>query len=172
MYGLTCWRMEMEKVAVFPVPDCAWAITSWPFTTGTIARCWMAEGRSKLQKKIHVRRHHIISVNHSPVSIDSTKEFWLQVHVIKAKRAQWQIMRCSVTTIQDHTHLSTTWSQLDSISFSRTSWNSSLWTKNEKASWQTFEAIVHTMTWIASYRYVKNPLDDARKINSQVDQLG
>ncbi len=25
-----CWRMEMLKVAVFPVPDCAWAITSIP----------------------------------------------------------------------------------------------------------------------------------------------
>lgn len=24
------WRMEMTKVAVFPVPDWAWAITSWP----------------------------------------------------------------------------------------------------------------------------------------------
>jgi hypothetical protein len=25
------WRMEMEKVAVLPVPDCAWAITSLPW---------------------------------------------------------------------------------------------------------------------------------------------
>ena len=24
----TCWRMEIEKVAVLPVPDWAWAITS------------------------------------------------------------------------------------------------------------------------------------------------
>jgi hypothetical protein len=38
----------MEKVAVLPVPDCACAITSCPLTTGTIARCWIAEGRSKL----------------------------------------------------------------------------------------------------------------------------
>lgn len=36
---LTCCRMEMEKVAVLPVPDWACAITSWPFTTGTMARC-------------------------------------------------------------------------------------------------------------------------------------
>jgi len=42
----------------------------------------------KTAKKIHGRRHYIISVDHSPISIDSTKEFWLQVHVIKAKRAQ------------------------------------------------------------------------------------
>ena len=54
----------MEKVAVFPVPDCAWAMTSEPgkrgqrhekfglithepLMTGMIARCWIAEGRSK-----------------------------------------------------------------------------------------------------------------------------
>lgn len=56
----------MEKVAVLPVPDCACAMTSWPWIrqrlafdiggaqeansplmTGMMARCWMAEGRSK-----------------------------------------------------------------------------------------------------------------------------
>ena len=37
--ALTFWRIEMEKVAVLPVPDWAWAITSCPFTTGTMARC-------------------------------------------------------------------------------------------------------------------------------------
>ena len=40
------WRMEMEKVAVFPVPDCAWAMTSRPLMMGLMARCWMAEGFS------------------------------------------------------------------------------------------------------------------------------
>lgn len=44
---LTRWRMEMEKVAVFPVPDWAWAITSRPVMMGMMARCWIAEGRSK-----------------------------------------------------------------------------------------------------------------------------
>lgn len=29
----------MENVAVFPVPDWAWAITSRPLVTGTIALC-------------------------------------------------------------------------------------------------------------------------------------
>jgi hypothetical protein len=37
----------MEKVAVLPVPDCAWAITSLPWVIGKIARCWIAEGFSK-----------------------------------------------------------------------------------------------------------------------------
>jgi hypothetical protein len=58
----------MEKVAVLPVPDWAWAITSLPdqnvrrydffffsfqseknspLMMGMMARCWMAEGRSK-----------------------------------------------------------------------------------------------------------------------------
>ena len=44
--NLTC-RIEMEKVAVLPVPDCAWAITSLPLMIGLMARCWMAEGFSK-----------------------------------------------------------------------------------------------------------------------------
>ena len=43
----------MEKVAVFPVPDCACAITSCPLTTGMIACCWIAEGCSKLGESIH-----------------------------------------------------------------------------------------------------------------------
>ena len=30
MLGSIFWRTEMEKVAVFPVPDWAWAITSLP----------------------------------------------------------------------------------------------------------------------------------------------
>ena len=38
----------MEKVAVLPVPDRARTITSCPFTTGKIARCWIADGRLKL----------------------------------------------------------------------------------------------------------------------------
>jgi len=37
----------IEKVAVLPVPDCAWAITSRRSVSGLIARCWIAEGRSK-----------------------------------------------------------------------------------------------------------------------------
>ena len=32
---------------VFPVPDCAWAITSLPCTMGAMALCWIAEGFSK-----------------------------------------------------------------------------------------------------------------------------
>lgn len=30
MVGSIFWRTEMEKVAVLPVPDWAWAMTSWP----------------------------------------------------------------------------------------------------------------------------------------------
>ena len=40
-------RIAIENVAVFPVPDCAWAITSSPLMHGTIARCWIADGFSK-----------------------------------------------------------------------------------------------------------------------------
>jgi len=41
----------------------------------------------KTAKKNTFRIYHVISVDYSPISIDSTKELWLQVHVIKAKRA-------------------------------------------------------------------------------------
>lgn len=37
----------MENVAVLPVPDWAWAMTSRPWIMGRMARCWMAEGFSK-----------------------------------------------------------------------------------------------------------------------------
>jgi hypothetical protein len=37
----------MEKVAVLPVPDWAWAIMSFPLMTGMIPFCWMIEGFSK-----------------------------------------------------------------------------------------------------------------------------
>ena len=40
----------MENVAVLPVPDCAWAMTSRPWMIGRIARCWIAEGFSKSGK--------------------------------------------------------------------------------------------------------------------------
>ena len=33
------WRSEMEKVAVLPVPDWAWAMTSRPLTIGLMALC-------------------------------------------------------------------------------------------------------------------------------------
>jgi len=37
----------MENVAVFPVPDWAWAITSLPDVIWAIALCWIADGFSK-----------------------------------------------------------------------------------------------------------------------------
>src|SRR5882757_4553434 len=37
MLGSSFWRTEMEKVAVFPVPDWACAITSWPW--GSVNHC-------------------------------------------------------------------------------------------------------------------------------------
>jgi hypothetical protein len=43
---MTC-RMPSEKTAVLPVPDWDWAMTSRPVMMGLMARCWMAEGRSK-----------------------------------------------------------------------------------------------------------------------------
>jgi hypothetical protein len=45
--GSMSWRMPIEKVAVFPVPDCACAIVSFLPTTGRMPRCWMIDGFSK-----------------------------------------------------------------------------------------------------------------------------
>jgi hypothetical protein len=42
----------MAKVAVLPVPDWAWAITSCPLIQGIIALCWIADGFSKLNNEI------------------------------------------------------------------------------------------------------------------------
>jgi hypothetical protein len=44
------WRIAIEKVAVLPVPDWAWAMTSAPEMHGTIALCCIKEGFSKLQQ--------------------------------------------------------------------------------------------------------------------------
>jgi len=38
--------MLIEKVAVLPVPDCAWAMVSRPLQIWTMARDWTAEGDS------------------------------------------------------------------------------------------------------------------------------
>jgi hypothetical protein len=46
----------MLKVAVFPVPDCAWAITSRPLRMGAIALCWIADGLSKPYSTIPLKR--------------------------------------------------------------------------------------------------------------------
>lgn len=46
--------MEIENVAVLPVPDWACAITSLPFTIGRILLCWIAEGFSKPEKMVKV----------------------------------------------------------------------------------------------------------------------
>jgi len=46
--------MAIEKVAVFPVPDCACAMTSRPFAMGLMDRCWIADGFSKPLKRLQV----------------------------------------------------------------------------------------------------------------------
>lgn len=43
----TTWHTERPIMEVFPVPDCACAMTSRPAMIGLMARCWMAEGFSK-----------------------------------------------------------------------------------------------------------------------------
>ena len=81
----------MEKVAVLPVPDWACAITSCPLTTGTIARCWIAEGRSKLRaggkNQLTLR---LSFEKHSPVSINASEQLCLQIHVVKAGLSRYQ----------------------------------------------------------------------------------
>ncbi len=37
----------MQNMVVLPVPLCDWAMTSRPLRMGSMARCWMADGRSK-----------------------------------------------------------------------------------------------------------------------------
>ena len=120
----------MEKVAVLPVPDCACAITSCPLTTGTIARCWIAEGRSKLG---------VYSLSSpsmlSPVLTRKRKCPWVARALIPYCRSWISDIRILVRKVDRKgivTYLSTIWSQLDSISFSATSWSSSLDAENDK----------------------------------------
>ena len=42
--------IEIENVAVFPVPDWACAMTSLPLRSGRIALCWIADGFSNPNK--------------------------------------------------------------------------------------------------------------------------
>ena len=64
------WSKAMEKVAVFPVPDWAWAITSRLFTMGLMALCWIAEGFSN-PKKVRIDRdkHKDLKVSYKISSI-------------------------------------------------------------------------------------------------------
>jgi len=77
----------MEKVAVLPVPDWACAMTSCPLTTGTMARCWIAEGRSKLHPHVRIcwSTPNVTTIQvYSPVSVNTTEKLRLQLHVVEA----------------------------------------------------------------------------------------
>ena len=112
----------MEKVAVLPVPDCACAITSCPLTTGTIARCWIAEGRSKLGResiRLVAHRHFEETLTRKRKCLEVARALipccrnWISDIRIPRSR---KVNRKGIAT-----YLSTIWSQLDSISFSATS---------------------------------------------------
>lgn len=77
------WRIEMAKVAVLPVPDWAWAITSRVLRTGTMARCWMAEGFSKLCHHVVEYKNEKKNENSVPIGVDATEELLLEAHVVK-----------------------------------------------------------------------------------------
>ncbi len=65
------WRIEMEKVAVLPVPDCACAITSRPWIIGKSARCWIADGFSKSEKMYENAYHKETGKLRLTVGIDA-----------------------------------------------------------------------------------------------------
>jgi hypothetical protein len=75
--------MEIENVAVLPVPDCACAITSRPWVMGRIARCWMAEGFSKSVTfaEIHYQKRYSVQ---RTVGINTTDEVFLQTKVVES----------------------------------------------------------------------------------------
>ena len=80
-------------------------MTSWPLMTGTTARDWMAEGRSKLEERsakeagrqdqslldltAHIATIAIgaacaaASCDHSPVGVDTAEELRSQLHVVE-----------------------------------------------------------------------------------------
>jgi hypothetical protein len=76
------WRVEIEKVAVFPVPDWAWAITSWPWLCQSLYCCGGAQGKLTLDDGhdgalLDSRRAL------ETVGVDSAKELGLQLHAVE-----------------------------------------------------------------------------------------
>ena len=80
------WRHEMAKVAVLPVPDWAWAMTSWPLVQGTMARIWIAranvrpwENWATLWKVKSGLTWRLLET----VTVDTTEELLVEAHVVE-----------------------------------------------------------------------------------------
>lgn len=58
--------------------------------TGTMARCWMAEGRSKL--KMSQMEGRVDGGKDSPVCIDTSKQLWCQLHVVETASLSEQVL--------------------------------------------------------------------------------
>jgi hypothetical protein len=78
------WRVEMEKVAVLPVPDCACAMTSWP---GGRQYLWLCGDGGGVGKLTLDDGHDGALLDGGraleTVGVDSTEELGLQVHRIE-----------------------------------------------------------------------------------------
>lgn len=87
MLGSIFWRTEMEKVAVFPVPDWAWAITSLPVSS--MSGCALCVKDSRVE-------HIVLTLDDwhdsalldsrwalETVGVDSAEELALEVHGIE-----------------------------------------------------------------------------------------
>lgn len=74
-------KIAIENVAVFPVPDWAWAITSRPLIIGLMERCWMADGFSKPERLRLSCANRLWPIY--TVCEDSSHEFLFQIHVFK-----------------------------------------------------------------------------------------
>lgn len=72
-------RIDIEKVAVLPVPDCAWAITSRPLTIGMILLCWIADGFSKPKKEKQFCRY--INEFKSILGNLNLKQVWRMLYI-------------------------------------------------------------------------------------------
>ena len=82
-------------------------------TTGMMARCWMAEGRSKLHSGVNESRCRAVqSEEDAPVGVDAAEELGAEVHVVEvAVREKPGERVFAPLRHMGKTH-STTWSQL------------------------------------------------------------
>ena len=60
-FGSTNCRTPIANVAVFPVPDWAWAMVSFLLTTGRIPFCWMIDGFSNPKAEYRKNYHKYLS---------------------------------------------------------------------------------------------------------------
>lgn len=83
----------MENAAVLPVPGRARAMTSRPTIIGTMALCWIAEGRSKplkksilLPKTRRFENRKSAAILQLTTGVNATNEIFAKIHAVESTK--------------------------------------------------------------------------------------